>query len=82
MIQWNGTLPTRAVAPASLHGGILTGHWEFDLALLLILLAIVAYSFLLPEDAPRGRGRYAIQGVAGLFFLGALVLAIIGFRSL
>ena len=64
------------------HGGILTGHWEFDLALLLTLLAVVAYSFLLPADAPRGMGRLLIQTVAFSFFAGALILAVLGFRSL
>jgi len=49
------------------HGGVLTGHWEFDLALFLVLMAVVAYSFLLPADA---------------LFFGALALAALGLRNL
>ena len=64
------------------HGGVLTGHWEFDLALFCVLMAVVAYSFLLPADAPRGIGRRLIQLVAVLFFIGALALAVVGFRNL
>lgn len=64
------------------HGGILTGHWEFDLAIAMVFFAIISYSFLLPADAPKGVGRIAIQAVASLFFVGALVLAVVGFRSL
>lgn len=77
----NLPLPTFSLALAA-HGGILTGHWEFDLALLMVLLAVVAYSFLLPADAPRGIGRVLILVVAALFFAGALALAVIGFRNL
>ncbi len=68
--------------PRVAHGGVLTGHWEFDLALFLVLMAVVAYSFLLPADAPRGIGRSVIIAVAALFFVGALALAVIGFRNL
>jgi len=64
------------------HGGVLTGHWEFDLALLCAFLAVVAYSFLIPENAPRGAGRIVIQAVALLLFVGAIALAVIGFRNL
>jgi hypothetical protein len=64
------------------HGGILTGHWEFDLAIACLFLAIVTYSFLLPADAPRGVGRVAILGMTGIFCAAALTLAVIGFRSL
>jgi hypothetical protein len=64
------------------HGGVLTGHWEFDLALFMVLMAVVAYSFLLPSDAPRGIGRVIIQMIAALFFVGALALAVVGFRNL
>lgn len=64
------------------HGGILTGHWEFDLALFLVLMAVVAYSFLLPADAPRGIGRIIILVAAALFFASALALAVLGFRNL
>ncbi|GEM_PF-3060484 len=64
------------------HGGVLTGHWEFDLALFLVLMAVVAYSFLLPADAPRGIGRIVILTVAALFFIGALALAALGLRNL
>jgi hypothetical protein len=67
---------------ATLHGGFLTGHWEFDLALVLIFFAVISYSFLLPADAPKGTGRRVIQAVAAVFFAGALVLAVVGFRSL
>ena len=64
------------------HGGVLTGHWEFDLALFMVLMAVVAYSFLMPADAPRGAGRVVIQIIAVLFFIAALALAVIGFRNL
>ncbi|MBI4670868.1 MAG: hypothetical protein HY741_04260 [Chloroflexi bacterium] len=74
--------PLGSFAPPTAHGGLLTGHWEFDLALLSLLLAVFAYSFLVPEDAPRGAGRVVIQGVALFFFVGALVLAVVGFRNL
>ena len=63
------------------HGGALTGHWEFDLAISLVFFAIISYSFLLPVDAPRGLGRLVIYGMAILCFIGALVLAVTGFRS-
>lgn len=64
------------------HSGVLTGHWEFDLALLFVFLAIINYSFLLPQDAPRGIGRIAIYIVSFAFLVGALVLAVVGFRGL
>ncbi len=64
------------------HGGILTGHWEFDTAILLILFSVVAYSFLLPVDAPRGTRRTLIQSASAACFVGALVMAVLGFRSL
>lgn len=64
------------------HGGVLTGHWEFDLALAMIFFAVISYSFLLPTDAPKGVGRIAIQSIALLFFVGALILAVVGFRNL
>jgi hypothetical protein len=79
---WNRLPPPDAWLAPPAHGGILTGHWEFDLALFLVLMAIVAYSFLLPADAPRGVGRVLIQIIAGSFFVGALALAVIGFRNL
>lgn len=63
------------------HGGALTGHWEFDLAIVSVFFAILSYSFLLPGDAPRGIGRVLIYGVSALFFIGALTLAVFGFRS-
>lgn len=72
------------LSPASLivaHGGALTGHWEFDLAITCVFFAIISYSFLLPADAPRGIGRVVIYGAVGLCFIGALVLAVMGFRS-
>ncbi|HZQ06626.1 MAG TPA: hypothetical protein VFD70_08605 [Anaerolineae bacterium] len=81
-MMWNAIPPLRDGRIVEAHGGILTGHWEFDLALLLTLLAVVAYSFLLPADAPRGVGRLLIQSVSFLFFAGALILAVLGFRSL
>lgn len=74
--------PTRFGFAPTAHGGVLTGHWEFDLALFFVLMAVVAYSFLLPVDAPRGIGRRLIQMMAALFFVGALALAVIGFRNL
>lgn len=70
--------------PASIlvaHGGALTGHWEFDLAIVLVFFAIISYSFLMPADAPQGIGRAVIYGAVGLCFIGALVLAVMGFRS-
>lgn len=82
MNHWSNLPPLPVLPPIHAHGGILTGHWEFDLAIALVFFAIISYSFLLPADAPRGIGRIAIQTVAGLFFVGALVLAIVGFRSL
>lgn len=82
MSYWNSVPPILVTPKISAHAGILTGHWEFDLALLLVLLAVVAYSFLLPADAPKGMGRRAIQGTAALFFIAALALAVVGFRSL
>jgi hypothetical protein len=82
MVWWKDTLPLPRVRIMTAHGGILTGHWEFDLALFMVMLAVVAYSFLLPADGPRGSGRFVIQGIAIVFFVAALVLAVIGFRSL
>lgn len=64
------------------HGGVLTGHWEFDLAIALVFFAVIAYSFLLPADSPKGVGRIIIQIVALAFFLGALALLVVGFRNL
>lgn len=64
------------------HYGVLTGHWEFDLAILMIFFSIIAYSFLLPANAPRGTGRVLIQTASFSFFIGALILAVLGFRSL
>lgn len=63
------------------HGCALTGHWEFDLAILSVFLGIVVYSFLLPQDAPRGLGRILIYTLAIGFVFGALVLAVFGLRS-
>ncbi|MCC7165666.1 MAG: hypothetical protein IT331_24425 [Anaerolineae bacterium] len=63
------------------HGGVLTGHWEFDLAILSVFLGIVVYSFLLPQDAPRGLGRILIYTLTIGFLVGALVLAVFGLRS-
>lgn len=63
------------------HGGALTGHWEFDLAIVSVFFAILSYSFLLPGDAPQGIGRAVIYGAVSLCFIGALVLAVMGFRS-
>lgn len=77
----NFPLPKTFLVRAA-HGGILTGHWEFDLALFFVLLAVVAYSFLLPADAPRGIGRVIIIFIAALFFVGALALTVFGFRNL
>lgn len=73
-------LPRVSIDPA--HSGVLTGHWEFDLALAMIFFAAITYSFLLPADAPKGGGRIAIQSVAVVLFIGAIVLAIVGFRNL
>ena len=82
MIKWTvfPSMPHVLVVPA--HGGILTGHWEFDLAIALVFFAVISYSFLLPADAPQGGARIMIQSVAVLFFVGALVLAVVGFRNL
>lgn len=63
------------------HGGALTGHWEFDLAILSVFLGIIAYSFLLPHDAPQGVGRMLIYTLTIGFLFGALILAVLGFRS-
>lgn len=76
------SLPQVFVSIANAHGGILTGHWEFDLAIAMVFFAIISYSFLLPVDAPTGGGRVAIQAVAVAFFVGALVMAVVGFRNL
>jgi hypothetical protein len=76
------SLPLLVGSIVNAHGGVLTGHWEFDLAIAMVFFAVVAYSFLLPADAPTGAGRVVIQGIAVLFFLGALVMAVVGFRSL
>lgn len=82
MHSWR-TLPPLAPNPIrNEHGSVLTGHWEFDLAIALVFFAVIAYSFLLPADAPKGLGRIVIQMVAALFFLGAVVMAVVGFRSL
>lgn len=64
------------------HGGVLTGHWEFDLAIGCLFLALVSYSFLLPADAPRGLGRAIILTLTILFCTAAIILAVLGFRSL
>jgi hypothetical protein len=64
------------------HAGILTGHWEFDLAIALVFLAVICYSFLLPQDAPRGNGRIVIYSGVLVCLIGAGVLAVLGFRSL
>ena len=82
MNHWSDVPTLPHVLLIRAHGGILTGHWEFDLAIAMVFFAIISYSFLLPADAPKGVGRLAIQGVAGLFFVGALVLAVVGFRNL
>jgi hypothetical protein len=70
------------VAIPNEHAGILTGHWEFDLAIALLFLAVICYSFLLPQDAPRGTGRLVIYTGVGICLVGAGVLAVLGFRSL
>lgn len=82
MIEFNVAPPFVSLLAAVAHGGVLTGHWEFDLALLCVFLAVVAYSFLLPADAPQGIMRNVIQLVALFFFVSALVLAAVGFRNL
>lgn len=64
------------------HGGILTGHWEFDTAILLGFFALISFSFLLPVDAPRGVGRRIIQATTITLASIALILVIAGFRSL
>ena len=76
------SLPRVLVSIVNAHGGVLTGHWEFDLAIAMVFFAVISYSFLLPADAPTGGGRVVIQGIAVLFFVGALVMAIVGFRNL
>lgn len=82
MIQWTIFPPMPHVAVVPAHGGILTGHWEFDLAIALVFFAVISYSFLLPADAPQGSARVAIQSVAILFFVSALVLAVVGLRNI
>ncbi len=82
MNRWNGMPPLPHVPIDVAHNGILTGHWEFDLAIMFVLLSVVAYSFLLPADAPRGVGRALISSVAVVFFAAALILAVVGFRNL
>ena len=82
MLTFENIPLSKYLAARVAHGGVLTGHWEFDLALFLVLMAVVAYSFLLPADAPRGIGRTIITAAAALFFVGALALAVIGFRNL
>ncbi len=74
--------PFARVPVITAHSGVLTGHWEFDLALAMIFFAVVAYSFLLPADAPQGGGRIVIQSIAVVFLIGAVVMAIVGFRNL
>lgn len=76
---------TAPLAPSSIvvaHGGVFTGHWEFDLAIACAFFAVVSYSFLLPADAPRRMGRAVIYGVAALCLIVALVLAAMGLRSM
>lgn len=68
-------------SPVVAHAGVLTGHWEFDLAILSIFLGVVAYSFLLPQDAPRGVARLGVYTIMLMFLTGAFVLAVMGFRS-
>lgn len=80
--MWNSAPPLFVREVDNAHGGVLTGHWEFDLALAMVFFAVISYSFLLPVDAPKGGGRVAIQSVAILFFVGALIMAIVGFRNL
>lgn len=82
MVTWNAEPLLQRLAPANAHGGVLTGHWEFDLALAMVFFAVISYSFLLPADAPKGGGRLLIQSLAIAFFAGAIVLAIVGFRNL
>lgn len=60
---------------------IFTGHWEFDPAIAPVFFAIISDSFLLPVDAPRGSGRLVIYGMAIVRFIGALLLAVMGVRS-
>lgn len=82
VLRWNPLPPLSREVFIHAHGGVLTGHWEFDLAIALVFFAVVVYSFLLPADAPKGGGRLLIQAFALAFFIGALVMAIMGFRSL
>lgn len=75
---------TEPLSPTSIivaHGGVLTGDWEFDLAIACVFFAVISYSFLLPADAPRGVGRAMIYGIAVVCLVGALVLAVMGLRS-
>lgn len=78
----NGAQKNLLPSPTLAHGGFLTGHWEFDFAILLTFFAFMSYSFLLPADAPRGIRRWVVLGCTGAFALGAITLAVIGFRSL
>ena len=82
MNPWITLPPLPRISPETAHGGVLTGHWEFDLALAMVFFAVLSYSFLLPADSPKGVGRLVIQSVAILFFAGAVILAIVGFRNL
>ena len=81
-MKWSSIAPQHVGRIELNHYGILTGHWEFDLAILMVFFAVIAYSFLLPVNAPRGAGRVMIQTASLSFFIGALVLAVLGFRSL
>lgn len=82
MNPWITVPPLPRISFETAHGGVLTGHWEFDLALAMVFFAVLSYSFLLPADSPKGVGRLVIQSVAILFFAGAVILAIVGFRNL
>jgi hypothetical protein len=68
------------VPPA--HGGILTGHIEFDVALLLFVLGMMTSSILFLDQPPRGVARRIVLSLIAVFVAAGIISAIIGFRSL
>jgi hypothetical protein len=73
---------TRASAMQLAHGGVLTGHFEFDMAIVLTFLGMMTYSLLLPENSPKGLARRMIQSLAVLLGVTGIFFAVIGLRNL